>query len=100
MTAPLWLATDPRMTCLRLGGAASSSFLRSRDRASWVLVMAEALPPCRECGGALQRIESMPGHVVCGSGHLFTEVESRAAAGQAPQLKRVGEDDKGTTPTP
>lgn len=35
--------------------------------------MSDTLPPCRECGGHLQRVPSMPGHVVCGSGHLFTE---------------------------
>jgi predicted nucleic acid-binding Zn ribbon protein len=57
----------------------------------------EPLPPCRECGGALQRVESMPGHVVCGSGHLYLEREAasertgRPGARRAP-LERVGDE--------
>jgi len=58
--------------------------------------MSESLPACRECGGHLQRIPSMPGHVVCGSGHLFTEQQLRPAAGHesagpAVQVRRVSD---------
>lgn len=55
--------------------------------------MSQTLPPCRLCGGALQRVSSMPGHVVCGSGHLYLE---RDAHGEAEKedaaVERVGED--------
>jgi len=55
--------------------------------------MSQTLPPCRLCGGALQRVESMPGHVVCGSGHLYLEKEAHdEAAKDGPGLERVGED--------
>lgn len=57
--------------------------------------MTQHRPTCRLCGGALQPVPSMPGHVVCGSGHLFT-VE--AAKGDQPaaaaKVRRVG------TPSP
>lgn len=56
--------------------------------------MSATLPPCRLCGGALQRVESMPGHVVCGSGHLYLEKEAQEdAAKEAAKLERVGEDE-------
>lgn len=55
--------------------------------------MSQSLPPCRLCGGALQRVESMPGHVVCGSGHLYLEKDAHGEAAQsAAELERVGED--------
>jgi hypothetical protein len=58
------------------------------------------LQPCRECGGALQRIATVPGHVVCGSGHLWLESEvvlpddaDPATIRRSPaQLQRVGGD--------
>jgi len=58
--------------------------------------MPEPYPPCRECGGHLQRVPSMPGHVVCGSGHLFTEEQvlpQGSASGQSAtvQVRRVTE---------
>ena len=55
--------------------------------------MSQTLPPCRLCGGALQRVESMPGHVVCGSGHLYLEADHHGgAASEDAELERVGED--------
>ena len=62
--------------------------------------MTPSFPPCRECGGSLQRIAAMPGHVVCGSGHLFLEAEALSVQAQASQasqaasapLTRVGGD--------
>ena len=55
--------------------------------------MSQILPPCRLCGGALQRVDSMPGHVVCGSGHLYLEKDAHdQAAESGAELERVGED--------
>lgn len=60
--------------------------------------MQAPLPPCRECGGALQRVESMPGHVVCGSGHLYVEDDvvspsaRRPAAAHSSHLTRLAGD--------
>jgi hypothetical protein len=55
--------------------------------------MSQTLPPCRLCGGALQRVDSMPGHVVCGSGHLYLEKDAHdQAAKPGVELERVGED--------
>ena len=53
--------------------------------------MSAQLPRCKQCGGALQRVESMPGHVVCGSGHLFVESDIVAGESGATRLDRVGE---------
>ena len=59
--------------------------------------MSAELPRCKQCGGALQRVESMPGHVVCGSGHLFVESEAGGAGGESDRtrLDRVGESSDG-----
>jgi hypothetical protein len=56
--------------------------------------MSHGHPPCRECGGHLQHVPSMPGHLACGSGHLYLEsdiVPSTPQGGPAATpLTRVG----------
>ena len=53
------------------------------------------LPPCKLCGGALQRVESMPGHVVCGSGHLYLEKDAHDERPDTPaEIERVGRDEE------
>ena len=57
--------------------------------------MSHVLPPCKLCGGALQRVESMPEHVVCGSGHLYLEREADDAWSSKPaRIERVGGEEK------
>ncbi|MEM7246306.1 MAG: hypothetical protein AAF533_13235 [Acidobacteriota bacterium] len=57
--------------------------------------MANPLPPCNVCGGAMQRVTSMPGHVVCGSGHLYLEEEALPPAPPGSQITRVGKSSSG-----